>query len=106
MSAGVSQSPFTIYEALGGHYAGGRRHQGERAFKLLQNGEVQSRLNPVILPEEEAPTDTPNALRHTVNSVTEARCGFRSKRLMPPTPKTYKKYKNMKNKECKSLDVT
>ena len=32
------------------------------------------------------PNDTPNALRHTVNSVTEARCGFLGVRLMPPTP--------------------
>ena len=34
---------------------GGRRHQGERAFKLLQNGEVQNGLNPVILPKKAVP---------------------------------------------------
>ena len=33
------------------------------------------------------PNDTPNALRHTVNSVTEARCGFCGAAAMPPTPK-------------------
>ena len=34
---------------------GGRRHEGEGAFKLLQNGEVQNGLNPVILPKEAVP---------------------------------------------------
>ena len=61
--------------------AGGRRYQGEGAFKLLQNGEVQNGLNPDILPKKALRHNTPNALRHTVNSVTEARCGFKGYRL-------------------------
>ena len=35
---------------------GGRRHRSKRAFKLLQNGEVQNRLNLIILPKKANPT--------------------------------------------------
>ena len=44
------------------------------------------------------PNNTPNALRHTVNSVTEARCGFKGF----ASCRRPQKYKNVKNvKKCK-----